>query len=57
MTDQIYIHPATGTVGKGNWQAIGYIDGKHVSSFGYSPVDALEKALFTTQKEEEDVWS
>lgn len=31
--------------GKGYWQAIGYIDNTHVSAFGHSPRDAMDKAL------------
>lgn len=43
--DSIQIHPATGTVGKGNWQAIGHYKGQHIAAFGFSPQDALDKAM------------
>lgn len=51
--NHIMINPAIGTLGQRNWQAIGYYKGKHVSAFGFSPTEALEKALATI-KEEED---
>lgn len=47
MSDQICIHPATGTHGKGNWQAIGHYNGCHIAAFGFSPQDALDKAMKT----------
>ena len=38
------------------WQAIGYYKGQHVSSFGKTPADALQKALSEYQPEEEDAF-
>lgn len=31
--------------GKGNWQCIGYFGDQHISSFGWSPQEALDKAM------------
>lgn len=35
--------------GKGNWQCIGYFEGKHIASFGWSPQEALDKAMTDAQ--------
>jgi hypothetical protein len=32
-------------LGKGNWQCIGYFGDQHIAAFGYSPAEALEKAM------------
>ena len=48
----IMVNPATGTCGQGDWQAIGYYKGKHVSAFGFSPTEALEKALATQEEDD-----
>lgn len=31
--------------GKGNWQCIGYFGNQHIAAFGWSPQDALTKAM------------
>jgi hypothetical protein len=31
--------------GKGNWQCIGYFGKQHIAAFGWSPQEALDKAM------------
>lgn len=42
--------------GKGNWQCIGYFGDQHISSFGWSPAEALEKAMSEVKPVEEMAW-
>lgn len=56
VENHIMVNAATGTCGQGDWQAIGYYKGQHVSAFGKTPVDALEKALATYNAKGEDAF-
>lgn len=54
--DNIHIYKVLGTHGKGNWQAIGYYGDQHIAAFGFSPVEALEKAMSELKPAEELKW-
>jgi hypothetical protein len=43
--NHIRIFAVTGTCGQGDWQCIGYFGKQHIAAFGFSPQDALEKAM------------
>lgn len=43
--NSIAIHAATGTCGQGDWQCIGYYGDQHIAAFGFSPQEALDKAM------------